>query len=212
MCTCVTVCDVVPQVNEGSGHVLVVAVGVNSEWGKTMTLVSEAGEDLTPLQVRRSHFAGTNSLQLALSLVAEAVAEACVSKASAGEVGCMARTCDVQEKLAWVATQISKLGLLVAVVVFLALFIKWLVENKVGAQLAATGRATDTSTPQLTMRTENPGIVWIRHRNNFHPQIEVSLRTSALQRAGTSACPSLRDLIRHHSRCGKINVTTHAGL
>jgi hypothetical protein len=27
------------QVNEGSGHMLVVAVGVNSEWGKTMALV-----------------------------------------------------------------------------------------------------------------------------------------------------------------------------
>ena len=38
------------QVTEGSGHVLVVAVGVNSDWGKTMALVSEAGDDDTPLQ------------------------------------------------------------------------------------------------------------------------------------------------------------------
>ncbi len=38
------------QVTEGSGHVLVVAVGMNSDWGKTMALVSEAGDDDTPLQ------------------------------------------------------------------------------------------------------------------------------------------------------------------
>ena len=27
-------------------------MGVNSEWGKTMALVSEAGDDMTPLQVQ----------------------------------------------------------------------------------------------------------------------------------------------------------------
>ena len=37
-------------VNEGSGHMLVLAVGVHSEWGKTMALVNEAGDDETPLQ------------------------------------------------------------------------------------------------------------------------------------------------------------------
>lgn len=38
------------QVTDGSGHMLVVAVGVNSEWGKTLELVGEAGDDETPLQ------------------------------------------------------------------------------------------------------------------------------------------------------------------
>lgn len=38
------------QVTEGSGHVLVVAVGVSSDWGKTMALVADAGDDETPLQ------------------------------------------------------------------------------------------------------------------------------------------------------------------
>ena len=38
------------QVSEGSGKALVVAVGLNSEWGKTMTLMETAGEDQTPLQ------------------------------------------------------------------------------------------------------------------------------------------------------------------
>ena len=42
------------QVSEGSGKLLVVAVGENSEWGKTMALVGEAGDDETPLQVRPS--------------------------------------------------------------------------------------------------------------------------------------------------------------
>jgi P-type Ca2+ transporter type 2C len=60
---------------------LVTAVGKNSEWGKTMTLVSEAGDDETPLQVQLSKL----------------------------------------------ATQISKLGVLAAVVCFLALFIKCVV-------------------------------------------------------------------------------------
>ncbi|KAG2453779.1 hypothetical protein HYH02_001989 [Chlamydomonas schloesseri] len=70
-------------VNEGSGHMLVLAVGAHSEWGKTMTLVSEAGDDQTPLQ----------------------------------------------EQLTDVAAKVSKMGVLVAVVCFLALLIKWLIET-----------------------------------------------------------------------------------
>ena len=44
--------DVPPpfQVSEGSGRALVIAVGLNSEWGKTMTLMEDAGDDPTPLQ------------------------------------------------------------------------------------------------------------------------------------------------------------------
>lgn len=38
------------QVSEGSGRLLVVAVGQQSEWGKTMALVGEAGDEDTPLQ------------------------------------------------------------------------------------------------------------------------------------------------------------------
>ncbi|KXZ55677.1 hypothetical protein GPECTOR_2g1227 [Gonium pectorale] len=73
-------------VNEGSGHLLVTAVGVNSEWGKTMALVSEAGDDQTPLQ----------------------------------------------EQLTDVAAKVSKGGVLVAVICFLALLIKWLIIHKGG--------------------------------------------------------------------------------
>ena len=40
-----------PQVSEGSGRLLVVAVGESSEWGKTMALMQDAGDDTTPLQV-----------------------------------------------------------------------------------------------------------------------------------------------------------------
>jgi hypothetical protein len=53
-------------VTEGSGTLLVVAVGVNSEWGRTLTIVSESGDEQTPLQVRSagmgaagSHWPGT---------------------------------------------------------------------------------------------------------------------------------------------------------
>ena len=35
---------------EGSGAILITAVGVNSEWGKTLELVGEAGDEQTPLQ------------------------------------------------------------------------------------------------------------------------------------------------------------------
>ncbi|KAG2501673.1 hypothetical protein HYH03_000176 [Edaphochlamys debaryana] len=73
-------------VNEGSGHMLVLAVGPNSEWGKTMALVAEAGDEQTPLQ----------------------------------------------EQLTDVAAKVSKAGVLVAVVVFLALLIKWLIIHKGG--------------------------------------------------------------------------------
>ena len=40
------------QVSEGSGKALVIAVGLNSEWGKTMTLMESAGDDQTPLQAK----------------------------------------------------------------------------------------------------------------------------------------------------------------
>jgi Ca2+-transporting ATPase len=72
------------QVSEGSGRLLVVAVGEQSQWGKTMALVSSAGSEDTPLQ----------------------------------------------EKLADMASAIGKVGLGVAVACFIALFIKWCVENK----------------------------------------------------------------------------------
>ncbi|EFJ50671.1 hypothetical protein VOLCADRAFT_88435 [Volvox carteri f. nagariensis] len=47
------------QVTEGSGKLLIVAVGENSEWGKTMALVGEAGDDETPLQVKLTWVAST---------------------------------------------------------------------------------------------------------------------------------------------------------
>ncbi|KAG2453047.1 hypothetical protein HYH02_002382 [Chlamydomonas schloesseri] len=46
------------QVTEGSGRVLVIAVGPHSTWGKTMALVSEAGDDETPLQQKLEVLAG----------------------------------------------------------------------------------------------------------------------------------------------------------
>ena len=45
-------CAASRQVSEGSGRMLVVAVGPQSEWGKTMALVGEAGDSETPLQER----------------------------------------------------------------------------------------------------------------------------------------------------------------
>jgi P-type Ca2+ transporter type 2C len=47
------------QVNEGSGKCLVIAVGTNSEWGRTMAVVSESGSDQTPLQEKLSTLAGS---------------------------------------------------------------------------------------------------------------------------------------------------------
>jgi len=70
------------EVTEGSGRVLVVAVGENSEWGRTMSLVvGESGE--TPLQ----------------------------------------------EKLGVLATAIGKVGFVIAVICFVVLMIRWIVEN-----------------------------------------------------------------------------------
>lgn len=71
------------QVTEGSGRMLVLAVGENSEWGRTMALVvGEAGN--TPLQ----------------------------------------------EKLGWLATAIGKLGLVVAVVCFVVLLVRWCIQEQ----------------------------------------------------------------------------------
>jgi len=72
------------QVTEGSGKVVVVAVGPHSEWGKILAMVTEEEDQQTPLQ----------------------------------------------EKLEIVATAIGKVGLFVAVACFIAMLIKWCVENK----------------------------------------------------------------------------------
>ena len=69
------------QVTEGSGRVLLIAVGEHSEWGRTMALVvGESGE--TPLQ----------------------------------------------EKLGVLATAIGKIGFVVALICFIVLMIRWMVE------------------------------------------------------------------------------------
>ncbi|PNH10333.1 Calcium-transporting ATPase PAT1 [Tetrabaena socialis] len=59
------------QVSEGSGRVLVIATGPHSTWGKTMALVSEAGDDDTPLQEK------LGVLAMAIGKVGLAVAVAC---------------------------------------------------------------------------------------------------------------------------------------
>ncbi len=46
------------QVSEGSGKAIVIAVGESSEWGKTMALMEEAGEEQTPLQEKLEVVAG----------------------------------------------------------------------------------------------------------------------------------------------------------
>jgi P-type Ca2+ transporter type 2C len=77
------------QVTEGSGKVLVVAVGERSEWGRTMSLV--VGEsDPTPLQ----------------------------------------------EKLGVLAAAISKIGFTVAVICFIALMIRWGIQDCSGGDKA----------------------------------------------------------------------------
>ena len=47
------------QVTEGSGKMMIVAVGEASEWGKTMALVTTAGSEETPLQEKLGHVAST---------------------------------------------------------------------------------------------------------------------------------------------------------
>lgn len=44
------------KVSEGSGKILVIAVGENSEWGKTLSLVSVEGDE-TPLQEKLGQLA-----------------------------------------------------------------------------------------------------------------------------------------------------------
>lgn len=43
---------------EGSGTAVVVAIGVNSEWGKTIALMEDAGDGQTPLQIKLEVVAG----------------------------------------------------------------------------------------------------------------------------------------------------------
>uniref|UniRef100_A0A383WGV1 Calcium-transporting ATPase n=1 Tax=Tetradesmus obliquus TaxID=3088 RepID=A0A383WGV1_TETOB len=47
------------QVSEGSGKMLVTAVGDASEWGKTISLVTSSGDEQTPLQEKLGHVAAT---------------------------------------------------------------------------------------------------------------------------------------------------------
>jgi Ca2+-transporting ATPase len=46
------------KVTEGSGKALIVAVGESSEWGRTLAMMEEAGEDETPLQEKLEVVAG----------------------------------------------------------------------------------------------------------------------------------------------------------
>jgi Ca2+-transporting ATPase len=46
------------KVSEGSGKAVIVAVGLNSEWGKTMALMEDAGDEQTPLQDKLEVVAG----------------------------------------------------------------------------------------------------------------------------------------------------------
>ncbi|KAI8477413.1 MAG: hypothetical protein J3K34DRAFT_453016 [Monoraphidium minutum] len=58
------------QVSEGSGRILVIAVGPQSEWGKTMALVSEAGGEDTPLQEKLADVAaGIGKIGFGVALV-----------------------------------------------------------------------------------------------------------------------------------------------
>lgn len=59
------------QVSEGSGKVLVLAVGERSEWGKTMSLITSAEEEQTPLQAK------LDSLATAIGWFGMAVAASC---------------------------------------------------------------------------------------------------------------------------------------
>lgn len=72
------------QVTEGSGKILVLATGEQSEWGRTMAMMLDSEAKETPLQ----------------------------------------------EKLGILATAIGKVGFVVAVICFLVLIIRWMVENK----------------------------------------------------------------------------------
>ena len=46
------------QVEEGSGRMLVTAVGLNSDWGKTLALMEESEDENTPLQDKLEVVAG----------------------------------------------------------------------------------------------------------------------------------------------------------
>jgi hypothetical protein len=83
------------QVSEGSGKILVTAVGDNSEWGKTISLVTSSGDEQTPLQVRggknvaAAATAGERQLAIRHSSAAHAkysyAAAAAAADATAGE-------------------------------------------------------------------------------------------------------------------------------
>ncbi|GFR47750.1 hypothetical protein Agub_g9515 [Astrephomene gubernaculifera] len=59
------------KVTQGSGHVLVTAVGEHSEWGRTLALVAEAGDEETPLQAK------LEVLAVAIGKIGFAVAVCC---------------------------------------------------------------------------------------------------------------------------------------
>jgi Ca2+-transporting ATPase len=50
------------QVNDGIGRMLVTAVGINSEWGRTLARLSE-GDNETPLQKKLDDMAKSMSWQ-----------------------------------------------------------------------------------------------------------------------------------------------------
>ncbi len=92
------------QVVEGSGKMLVLAVGRTTEWGRLLELVGEAGDDETPLQQKLGDLAG------AIGKVGFSVAVACfvalLTKCAA--VGLDALCLASTSRATWMGSQLQR--------------------------------------------------------------------------------------------------------
>lgn len=126
------------KVRDGSGKMLVTAVGMKTEWGKLMETLSEGGEDETPLQVKLNGVAtviGKIGLAFAVITFAVLIVRFLVTKALDGEISNWSST-DALTLLNYFAIAVTILvvavpeGLPLAVTLSLAFAMKKLMFDK----------------------------------------------------------------------------------
>ena len=120
------------QVSEGSGRLLVVAGGEQSEWGKTMALVGEAGDEDTPLQEKLGDMASAIGKASGAwsSRTAIRCGLPCRQSVRGTSLACACKGCTSVSALSANRRASSpQVGLGVALGCFIALMIKWFVAH-----------------------------------------------------------------------------------
>ena len=119
------------KVQDGSARLLVTGVGMKTQWGNLMASLSESGEDETPLQVS-VHFHHSNQTS-SLCLLTFSLFS-------------------LQVRLSGVATLVGNVGLIVAILVFTVLIVRYLIDIHFTFNGSSLVQVRDTTQFALSLR------------------------------------------------------------